>query len=212
MSDSIEVELIKIIPSLLWFLFLLAVIVLFYRPIRDLVPNLSSFKAAGVELSFLKESIDAAIKLAEKSPQWKIEIPHRDKERALDRVKRHLKIFNGVQILWVDDHPENNLNERDMFCQLKAKIDSAVNTEEALNMLRNVKYDVVISDMAREGDLTAGLTLLDRLRKESQRPAVIFYVGVFNPEKGIPPLAFGITNRPDELLHLVLDVLERKRY
>jgi hypothetical protein len=27
----------------------------------------------------------------------------------------------------------------------------------------------------------------------------------------IPPLAFGITNRPDELLHLTLDALERKR-
>jgi hypothetical protein len=29
--------------------------------------------------------------------------------------------------------------------------------------------------------------------------------------RGTPPGAFGITNRPDELIHLVLDVLERER-
>ncbi len=40
---------------------------------------------------------------------------------------------------------------------------------------------------------------------------MIFYIGVVDPNKGVPVQAFGITNRPDELLHLTLDALERKK-
>jgi hypothetical protein len=39
---------------------------------------------------------------------------------------------------------------------------------------------------------------------------VIFYVSVINQDKPLPPGAFGLTNRPDELLHLVIDALERR--
>ena len=206
-----EAELIKILPSILWFFLAAAVLVLFYKPIRDdLLPNLSGFKAAGVELSFVKESIDAAIELAEKSPQWTVIVSPADKERTLRRAKKHLAIFRDARILWVDDHPENNLNERRMFRQLKVEIDSATSTDEAMRMVRNGNYDLVLSDMNREGDATAGLKFLEQLRKEQTTP-VIFYVGV-SEAKGVPVQAFGITNRPDELLHLTLDALERKKY
>jgi hypothetical protein len=40
---------------------------------------------------------------------------------------------------------------------------------------------------------------------------VIFYVGSSDPESEPPSGAFGITADPSELLHLVLDVLERSR-
>jgi hypothetical protein len=40
---------------------------------------------------------------------------------------------------------------------------------------------------------------------------VIFYVGRLDPGAERPAGSFGITNRPEELLHLVLDVLERTR-
>jgi CheY-like chemotaxis protein len=206
-----EVELIKILPALLWFLFVATLFGLFYRPLRDeLLPNLTGFKAGGVELSFVRESINAAIELAEKSPQWKVNISSEDKERALRRAKRHLAIFHGVQILWVDDHPENNLNERRMFRQLEVKVDVAESTDEALVMIRRGDYDLVLSDMSRGNDTTAGLEFLERLRQNKATP-VIFYVGVFDPTKGVPAKAFGITNRPDELLHLALDALERKK-
>jgi CheY-like chemotaxis protein len=210
-SENIAIELIKIIPSTLWFLLFIIVLILFYQTIRnDLLPNLSAFKAAGVELSFVKESIDAALELAEKSPQWNVEVLPEDKEHALNRAKHNFRIFKGSRILWVDDHPENNLNERGMFRQLNTEIDIARSTEEALAITRRGKYDLVISDMARDSDATAGLDFLKRFRVEDKTTPVIFYVGVFDPTKGIPPLAFGITNRPDELLHLILDALERK--
>jgi CheY-like chemotaxis protein len=98
-----------------------------------------------------------------------------------------------------------------MFRQLNVDIDIAKSTEEALDMLKNGKYDLIISDMARDNKPNAGIEFLQQFHQEDKTIPVIFYVGIFNPERGIPPLAFGITNRPDELLHLTLDVLERKK-
>jgi hypothetical protein len=66
--------------------------------------------------------------------------------------------------------------------------------------------------MARGENAAAGLEFLEQFRKTDKTTPVIFYIGVFNPEKGTPAQAFGITNRPDELLHLTLDALERKKY
>ena len=207
-----EAELVKLIPSILWFLLVVALLILFYRPIRDeLLPKLGAFKAMGVELSFVKDSIDGALELAEKSPQWKVEVPSTDKEHALKRARKHLHVFRGAQFLWVDDHPENNLNERRMFRQLKAEIDTAKSTKEALGILKNGHYDLVISDMDRGDEAAAGLEFLKQFRKIDKTTPVIFYVGVFDAGKGVPAQAFGITNRPDELLHLTLDALERCR-
>jgi CheY-like chemotaxis protein len=208
----IGAELVRIIPSILWFFLVVALFVLFYKPIReDLLPNVRAFKAMGVEFSFVKESIDAALELAEKSPQWKVEVSSADKEQALRRARKHLSIFHDAQFLWVDDHPENNLNERRMFRQLKAEIDTARSTEEALGILKNSRYDLVISDMDRGDEPTAGLKFLEQFRKVDKTTPVIFYIGIFDAAKGVPAEAFGITNRPDELLHLTLDALERKR-
>jgi CheY-like chemotaxis protein len=213
MDVRIIVELIELIPSILWFLLVLAGVIICYRPIRDeLLPNLRGFKAHGIEFSFVREFIDSAIELAEKSPQWKVKVPSSDKEKVLKRVKRNLRIFRDAEILWVDDHPENNLNERRMFRKLKSQIDIADSTEEALKMLGIARYNLVISDMARGDDDTAGLKFLKKFREFDETTPVIFYVGMIKREKGVPPMASGITNRPDELLHLTLDALERKRY
>ena len=66
--------------------------------------------------------------------------------------------------------------------------------------------------MARDDKATAGLTFLKQLRKTDAATPVIFYIGVLEPKKGVPPQAFGITNRPDGLLHLTLDAIERRKY
>jgi CheY-like chemotaxis protein len=205
-------ELVKLIPSTLWFFLVLILVLLFYRPIRDeLIPKLGAFKAMGVELSFVKESIDAALELAEKSPQWKVEVPSKDKEQVLKRARKHLHVFRDAQFLWVDDHPENNFNEVVMFRQLRVRTQTAESTEKALELLKNRHFDLVISDMARGDENTAGLEFLEQFRKVDKTTPVVFYVGGFDSNRGVPAQAFGITNRPDELLHLTLDALERKK-
>lgn len=210
LTDKLLLELIKNLPAILWFLLVFVVVLLFYKPIRhELLPNLSGFKAMGVEFSFVKNSISAAIKLAEKSEQWKVTIPDEDEKRVLDRVKRHLPLFQDVRVLWIDDNPDSLRNERKMLERLQVDIDLALNDAEAQKFLRSGKYDLILSDIARGNDSTAGLKFLQEYGKTKRRVPFIFYIGTLSPEKGVPAYAFGITNRPDELLHLMLDALER---
>ena len=160
-------ELVKVTPSILWFIFAIVILFLFYQPLRtDLLPRPSGVKALGVAFALVRNSIDAAIDLAQKSTQWNVEVSRAEKERALNRAKQHLDIFRGAQILWVDDYPENNLNERRMLRRLKAETGTAKSTEDALDILSRGDYDLVISDMARGEKATTGLGFLKQFREE----------------------------------------------
>lgn len=112
-------------------------------------------------------------------------------------------------MLWVDDKPGNNANECRMFTALGATVRQVETTREALAALTGEKWDVLLSDMARDGVPDAGLTMLGQLPSGS--PPVIFYVGRVDPSRPVPVGAFGVADQPDPLLHLVLDVLERRR-
>ncbi len=218
MDTQIAIAIVEHFSELLWVVLIFAIVWIFKDNIRkDLLGKLGSLKAMGVEFSFAEESIAQAIKsaeisLAEKSPKWKVSISPEDKERVLSRVKKHLDIFQRAQILWLDDTPDNNRNERKMFTELHTQIEIARTPEEARNFLKREQFDLIISDMARGDDPTAGLKFLKEYRKETSPAPVVFYIGVIDPSKGVPAGAFGITNRPDELLHLTLDALERKKY
>ena len=73
------IEVLKVAMPVLWFIFVVALVAVFYKPIRDdLVPRLSGLKAMGVEFSFIQESLDSAIELAEKTPEWRVDVPERD--------------------------------------------------------------------------------------------------------------------------------------
>jgi hypothetical protein len=81
--------------------------------------------------------------------------------------------------------------------------------DEVLTALDWASFDVIVSNMRRDGTADAGLRLIQALQdREMPAPPVILYVSNLQP--GTPPGVFGITNRPDELYHLLLDVLERR--
>jgi hypothetical protein len=107
--------------------------------------------------------------------------------------------------------PENNVYEQEILRAFGVQNENARTTEEALEMIRRRRYDLVISDMARHGKPDAGLELLSLLRELRNDSAVIYYVGRVDPSRGTPVGAFGIADRPEPLLHYVLDVLERAR-
>lgn len=212
MDLAVAQEVVKILPSLVWAFFAFIVLYFFYQPIRDeLLPKLASFEAGGVKMSFARESMNAAVELAQKSKKWPVVVPEADRERVLRRAQRCVRVLTGAQALWVDDCPDNNINEIRMFRQLKVAIDVATTTEATLEMVKATEYDFVLSDMARGNQNDAGLDFLHKLRRVGNTLPVIFYIGTVDPAKGIPQQAFGLTNRPDELLHLTIDALERTR-
>jgi CheY-like chemotaxis protein len=84
-------------------------------------------------------------------------------------------------------------------------------TETAVECLESEAFDLILSDISRCGSNRHGLDALPRLRAASPGTPVVFYIGRVAREAGVPPGAFGITDHPGELLHLVMDALERRR-
>lgn len=205
MPKEIIIELIKIIPSVLWVIFLVVLLFAFYTPIKNvLIPQLSELKAFGIEAKFIKEELTKA---ARQNPEIK--------EKALDQVARRSQriasIIQGAKLLLVNDIPEEMINVQRILQSLGVVIDVAHTTQTALNMMAQTDYDLIVSDMSRNGIPDEGLRFLKESVKRSVYRPTIFTVANFDPSRGVPAYAFGITNRVDEMLNLIFDVLERTR-
>ena len=81
----------------------------------------------------------------------------------------------GVRILWVDDRPTNNARYSQRLETEGAKVDESLSTRHGLARLSKAKYDVVITDMARDEGDREGLVLLKAIRQRHKRlPVIIF--------------------------------------
>ncbi|MEX3846235.1 DUF4062 domain-containing protein [Paraburkholderia sp. BR10882] len=127
------------------------------------------------------------------------------------RAARSASVIRDAQLLMVNDVPEEMAQVTAILVSLSMKVQVVTTTEAALDALREGAFDVVISDMRRGIVKDEGLRFLEKKRDFGLDVPVIFTVGQFNPALGTPPFAFGITNRVDELLNLLFDVLERTR-
>ena len=130
---------------------------------------------------------------------------------ALRRARFVGRALSGVRVLWVDDHPDNNAWERAMFGAFGVEFVTATSTRDAMATLGSAIFDLVISDIDREGVTDEGIRALVALRVQAPRTPIIFYTGFVRRELPVPVGAFGIADRPDELLHLVLDIVERAK-
>ncbi|MDQ3347664.1 MAG: response regulator [Acidobacteriota bacterium] len=129
----------------------------------------------------------------------------------LRRAQLVAPALRHARLLWIDDNPGNNEWERLTLRQLGAQVTAVRNTETAIECLQTEPFDLIISDISRPGGVREGINALTRLEAAAPGTAVVFYVGRVDPASGVPPGAFGITNTPGELLHLVMDALERCR-
>jgi CheY-like chemotaxis protein len=213
-------QVIGAAPALIAALVLLYVVVRLRDTLPAIVARLTDVEAFGLKLSLSGgQAMSAAVEMARKNPHWEGEAPVADQHRALARALRERKLLDGAEILWVDDCPSNNRNEARMLRSFGVMITFACTTEEALTALHDgdeqkQPFDMIISDIDRDyptPNPRAGLDMLPRLAEAGHRETVVFYVGRLNRNAGVPPGAFGITNRPDELLNLTLDALVRVR-
>lgn len=128
----------------------------------------------------------------------------------LRRAELAEKVLRGGRLLWVDDRPEHNAWERELFRSLGVVVVSAESTRSALACLQTDAFDVVVSDIARDEESGDGIEGARAMHRARPSLPVVFYVESLTSTQ-IPEPASGITNDPNELLHLVLDRLERTR-
>ncbi len=194
--------LFDLAPHLIWAVVTLIVIwMIGPKRIATAFLNARKISFAGIEID-LKGDISEAVlaKGFDASSQMEGQVAR--------RAQRSLALTNGARLLWIDEHPSNNLNEVHLIKRLGVTIDLATSDADATNRLAAGVYDVVVSSWTRAGDGEAGKTFIPTIRAAMISPEIIFYVGKV---RDVPIGAFGLTVRPDELLNLVLDVLERAR-
>jgi Caspase domain/Effector-associated domain 11 len=114
-----------------------------------------------------------------------------------------------IKCLWIDDTPLGDINEENVLTSIGLEIDRAESFDIAAEMISANNYDLILSDRGRDDDSEEGAVFLKRLVEiKKKRIPFIFYVG--RDDGQTPKYAFGITQYPNELFHLVMDFIERK--
>jgi CheY-like chemotaxis protein len=196
--------LLGIIPKVLWVVFAAWAVTFLSPQIIRLIGRLKSLKGGGVELEF---AVDSRIEKAAEAQR--VTVPKTQRVALRRRLALVSAAVPGMRILWVDDVQANNVHERELLFDLGAVVTQASATDAAMAEIGKQSFDLVISDMARGSDKTAGLTLLKAMRDAQMRTPMVVYTGSDQSSLARPAGLFGITNRPDELIHLILDVRER---
>lgn len=99
-------RIIGAVTTLLWAMLAGYVLWLVRHSLAAAVGRLAGFEAFGIKLALSGgAAMDAAIELAQKNPEWPVEVPATERKAALDRAHAHRSLFESAEILWVDDRP-----------------------------------------------------------------------------------------------------------
>jgi len=147
--------------------------------------------------------------------------PSEDDKVRIKNIRRKLApLIAGRRLLWVDDNPVGNTEERAAFVDMRVDVQASRSTAEALRELQdpgNV-FDVVISDWRRphddKPDEPAGIGLLHELQDHKIQVPVVFYHGKVSQEElanrrklALSNGAIGTTGSPGELLEMTAGAL-----
>lgn len=119
--------------------------------------------------------------------------------------------LRGYSILWVDDKQMGNAYEANLLKNLGASITQARSTKEGMKLFESGSFDLVISDIKRNEDgqsnYRAGYELAEQLNAKGAVIPLIFYTGTARVDPSMARIAFKVTDKPDELIHAVLEAL-----
>ncbi len=225
---TITLKLLELSPGLL--LTGTVIVTLWFNRNRlgSVLDRVSGLKAMGVEvqLDAVKSLSKAVTSLSNElriqttvSGKVKnIQVTEDDERRAIKRAEHAIDTLRDRSVIWVDDLPQNNVYEVHALELLGLKVIQVTNNWDAISLIKSSgqRIYVAISDIERPGGEPSGLDLLDSFAENNLDIPIIYYVTVVNNDKPWPATsnretkAFGLTNRPDELVHLLLDVLERR--
>lgn len=132
------------------------------------------------------------------------------RDAVMERMARVKMLQRSASLLWICDNPSWNSREVNLLESIGLKVLTSTSTPEARQILGNQPIDIIVSDINRQGNPVEGLDFLKELSDSPLMRPLIFYIADFDPSRGTPPYAFGITNWPNELLHLVMDIMERQ--
>jgi len=119
--------------------------------------------------------------------------------------------LRAATILWLDPHPDNNIDERAALSGGGAHVLIAKSIPEAKALLvSNSEINLIISNFGRSDHPMPGYAFLDYVKTLPKRPPYIFYTDAATQERtkqAIKAGAYGETNSPAQLFSLVTRAL-----
>jgi len=181
----------------------------------DLLDRVESAKVGDVELSLTK--LDKAT--SNLPPELTKSLQLDSQKRFIQRAQRNPELFKDVKALVIQDNEERAKALVSYLSSLGFLVDIAICGDEAESRLINRFYDFVISDIkwdACSDHHKNGLEFLQYAKSNRFNRPTIFYITDFKFQIPLHPtlqygFAAGITDRLDEVLHLIIDVLERPK-
>lgn len=224
---AIVLKLMELGPGLLLTVTVIIALWLNRNRLGAILDRVSGFKAMGVEVQMdavksLSKAVsslsdDLRVKTTVSGEVKKIRVTEDDERRVIKRADHAIDALKNRSVIWVDDSPQNNVYEVHLLELLGLKVIQVTSNTDAISMLKDSgqRTHVVISDIHRPVGEPSGIDLLESFATHSVDIPLIYYITKVDERKPWPASsngtkAFGLTNRPDELLHLLLDVLERR--
>jgi CheY-like chemotaxis protein len=208
-------QAVDLIGSLAWPVAVLVVVLLFFRPLKQLLarddvqvqgPGGFSISASNRQAA-AAALVQASRDKQDAAPDIDIDRAHTEIDVAASGVEA---LHSEPHVLWVDDRPSNNRYESAALEALGMHVELSTSTDDALEKVKARRYDVIISDMGRPPDKRAGYTLLEKLRSTGDATPFIIYAASRDPEdfdEAVRRGAVGCTNRPNELIEMVTNAL-----
>lgn len=133
----------------------------------------------------------------------------------LRRAAYEARRLRGAPVLWVDGRPEEREAEAELLRTLGLHLVRALDVEEAFRRIDRQNssalgpFRAILCDLTRGSRWRPGTETVTRLGRTAPDTPIIVYVPTLDRTIGVPRGAVGITDSPDELLHLLLDALGR---
>lgn len=194
------------IKVLIWPIVVLAILARYRHHIGELINRTRSLDTPAGTINFSEHAIDLLDEAARANDEPMKAETRRGVLRRLDHAAEYLA---GGRILWVDDNPQNNSSLTLLFREFSMEVETALSTEEALAKLRSRSYDILITDLGRGEDPDAGNTLLQELTRLGNEIPAIVHSTSSRIKEGIDPRAFAATGSANEVVHYVIDLMER---
>jgi CheY-like chemotaxis protein len=124
---------------------------------------------------------------------------------------RSAKVGRLTRVLWVDDHPDNNVLETIALEQLGFFVTHATTTQAALEYLHQLDYHIAVTDLARADSPDAGIQFLESaLSRFAQLPVIVYTADANAHRDAIMSIgAFSVVDRPDDLIVALLNARNR---
>ena len=200
-SSNVHVAWIEALPRLLLVGLLIVLVLIYSKEIKAFLSRTNELSFGGVSI---KADLSELKQQAESGPNPQ-ELDVIGSRLAVLWARSAGRYYQDAELLWVDDHPENNIPFRNVIARYGAKVILATSTREALAAVKKHEFDIIISDIKRD-DVTdlSGIDFLSEVRKFTHAP-VIFYV-LQTKETPISG-TFAVEASPDKLLLSLSDAL-----